>query len=69
MSVACSQRGLLLFRVRNEIRAYLATLDALASSGAQFGLSKAAEGDSTLMDKATQVSLSDADPLLTRPPH
>lgn len=55
MTINCAERGVLLLRVRNEIRMTVAAYQALYESSMAFGLRKALQAEQGKTDMETRV--------------
>lgn len=60
MTVGCVEQGLLLFRIRNELRATLDSYRRAYGSGVEFGLRKAIKAELELERIVSQVSILDS---------
>lgn len=58
VTVSCIEQGLLLFRIRNELRMTINAYQRAYESGVKFGLNKAIWAELKLEQKRSEVSLN-----------
>lgn len=57
VTVSCIEQGLLLFRVRDELRMTISYYRRICESGVKFGLSKAIKAETEVRQVRSQVSV------------